>query len=229
MVTGRRPRPGLIHVLGWILFFATWIVLAVYPFLAPLSGEEQFVIPPGMLNDPNMVAVAIVGSWFSLMIAAVFAWRARLSGLDVGFRKLPIRQTLGWSGGTVVGLVAVWLIASGVFGERLDVVEPLTQRPSGLNHWLLWLGLAVSAGFCEEFVVRGYGTGFLIRCGMNRWVAAVATSLIFGVLHIYEGPHAVVIIAVWGLLFAIPFVKTGSLWPGVVAHTVIDAIAPFLI
>jgi membrane protease YdiL (CAAX protease family) len=227
--TGERPRPAAIHMFGWFLFFAIWTVLAIYPFIAPLNGGEEYVIPPGLLNDPMMVAVAIVGSWFSFLIAAVLVWRSRLSGADVGFRRLPFRTIFRWSVGILTALIGVWIIVSAIFGDDLKVVEPLTQRPSGLYHWMLWMGLAVSAGFCEEFVVRGYGTGFLMRWGVNRWVAAVITSVLFGILHIYEGPHAMLVIAVWGLLFAIPFVKTGSIWPGVVAHTAIDAIAPFFV
>lgn len=224
-----RARPGGVHLLAWLLFFAVWIVLAIYPFIAPLNGGEEFVIPPGLLNDPSMVAVAIVTSWFSLMIAAILAWRARLSGADVGFIRLPGSRFLWWSGGTLASLFVVWIAVSIVFGDDLDVIEPLTQRPSGLYHWMLWMGLAVSAGFCEEFVVRGYGTGFLIRWGVNRWLAAIITSVIFGTLHIYEGSHAMFVIAVWGILFAVPFIKTGSLWPGVAAHTAIDAVAPFFV
>jgi membrane protease YdiL (CAAX protease family) len=223
------PRPPAIHMVGWFLFFAIWVVMAIYPFLAPLNGGEEFILPPGLLNDPAMVAVAIAGSWFTFFIAAFLAWRARLTGFDLGFVKLATGRLLWWSTGTLAALIGIWIVISALLGDNLDVVEPLTQQPSGIPHWLLWMGLAISAGFCEEFVVRGYGTGFLIRWGVNRWVAAVITSILFGILHIYEGPHAVLVIAIWGFLFAIPYVRTRSIWPGVVAHTAIDAIAPLFI
>ena len=51
-------------------------------------------------------------------------------------------------------------------------------------------------------------------------------SLYFGALHAYQGLAAVPVIAIWGFLFAYSYLKTGSLYPGMIAHTVVDGIAP---
>jgi membrane protease YdiL (CAAX protease family) len=228
-LAAKRERPRPVHLLAWLLFFTLWVVLAVFPFVGSLSRGEEYIVPPGMLNDPAVVVIAIAGSWFSFLIAALLAWRARLTLNDVGFRLFAHQRLLWWSAGTLAGLLTVWVLVSAFFGDKLEIVEPLTRRPSGLYHWLLWMLLALSAGFCEEFVVRGYGTGFLIRWGVNRWGAAVITSAIFGLLHIYQGSGAVLVIALWGFLFAIPYVKTGSLIPGIFAHTAVDAIAPLFL
>lgn len=224
-----RSGPGALSLFGWIMFFSIWIFLSVWPFIAPLNGQDEFVIPPGLLDDPVMVLIAIAGAWMSFVIAAFLAWRARLTRSDVGIIDLSPLKAILWSVGTLATLIGFWVVVSITLGERLDVVEALTQRPSGVGRWLLWISLAASAGICEEFVVRGYGIGLLKRMGANPWFGAILTSVIFGVLHIYQGPHAMVVIGVWGFLFAIPYVKSGSLLPGIIAHIAIDAIAPLFI
>ena len=136
---------------------------------------------------------------------------------------------MGWSLGTLGALFAVWISVGFLFGDNLEVIEALTRRPQGLHGWGLWIGLSMTAGICEEYIVRGYGIGFLRRWGINPWFAAVVTSVLFGALHFYQGLHAVYVIAVWGFVFAVPYLKTGSLLPGVIAHAAVDAVAPFFI
>lgn len=224
-----RPGPGPLSLAAWILFFGAHLMLAVLPFLGALGGEPGGQLQPGMLDDPRMVAAAILGSWVTFLVALVLVWRARLGARDVGWAGLPPRSLLAWTAGTLAALLVAWVAASLLFGEHLKIVEALTRRPEGLAHWLLWLGLALTAGFTEEFVMRGYGMGLLMRLGANRWVTAVGMSVLFGILHVYQGPHAVPLLALWGFLFAVPFVVTGSLWPGILAHALVDAVAPLFI
>ncbi len=222
-------RPGWVHILAWGLFFLTWCFLSIAPVLAPLLEGETAVIPPGMLNDPIVVVGAIVMGWVSFTIAILLSWKAGLSFRDLGIKKLPLPRLFAWSLLTLVAVFGFWFAVNLILGDRLEIIEPLTRRPSGVYHWTLWMVLALTAGISEEFVMRGYGIGFLTRLGINKWIGAVVISVIFGSLHLYEGSSAIFVIGVWGFLFAIPFLKTGSLLPGIIAHTAIDAVAPFFI
>ncbi len=224
----KPPPPSPWHLVGWVAYFGSFLLLAAAPLFPPLGGEE-FVLPPGILDDPAMVAVAIASTWISFAVAALLAWKARLSFRDLGLVGLPWRVLLVWAFVIVSLLLASVALAELVFGDRLHVVEPLTRRPQGLAHWLLWLALAASAGFCEEFFVRGYGIGLLARFGVPAWAGLVLTSAIFGVLHVYEGAHAVLVIGVWGFLFGLSLLKTGSLVPAMIAHFVVDAVAPLFV
>jgi membrane protease YdiL (CAAX protease family) len=211
-----------------VAYFGAFGLLAVAPVFPPLGGDD-FVLPPGILDDPDMLLWAVAGTWFAFAIAAVLAWGARLTPRDLGLAPLAWGPFLGWTAVLLSALFASATLAELLFGESLRVVEPLTRRPSGLAHWLLWLGLAASAGFCEEFFMRGYGMGLLARAGAPGWVGLTLTSAIFGLLHLYEGPHAVAIIGLWGLLFGVSFQRTGSLLPAMTAHFAVDAVAPLFL
>jgi membrane protease YdiL (CAAX protease family) len=223
------PRPTAWGWIGWILYFGATLVLSAAPYLGILLGNKDLVPGPGSLNDPRMVAYSILGSWIGLVIAIFLAWSAGLSRRELGWVGLPPKRLAAWTTFTFAGLAVTGIVPSLLFGERLGIIEPLTRQPQGLAHWLLWIGLATTAGVSEEFSLRGYAIGFLRRAGVNPWTAAITMSIFFGLLHGYEGVAAVPVIAIWGMLFAYSFLKTGSLLPGVLAHVLVDAIAPLLV
>lgn len=223
-----RPRPSFWHLLAWAGYFGSFLLISFAPLFPPLS-DGSFVVPPGILNDPSVLVIAITSSWISLGVAVFLGWRAGLTLADVGLVRRPLGETVAWTLVALSLLLATVVLAELVLGDRLHVVEPLTRRPSGFGHWMLWLGLSASAGFCEELFMRGYGIGLLRRFAVPKEVALVLTAGIFGCLHLYEGPFAVLVIGIWGLLFGYIFVRTGSLWPAILAHFVVDAVAPFFI
>jgi membrane protease YdiL (CAAX protease family) len=55
--------------------------------------------------------------------------------------------------------------------------------------------------------------------------AAVITSVMFGVVHGYQGVLGVLRTGVMGGVLAWGFISSGSLWPVMIAHTLIDLIA----
>jgi len=98
------------------------------------------------------------------------------------------------------------------------------------NRWLLalWLGPVVWIGVaaCEElsrvFVLdriwkRWPGTG-------GRWTAIVLSSVMFGIVHIYQGISNVVGVAWMGLLYALVYLRLGRVWPLIVGHALFDSV-----
>lgn len=224
------PRgPGFLSLAAWILFFGGNLAIAYAPFLAVPGGDATTVLQPGLLDDPRMVAATILVSWLTFLVAAGLVWRARLTRADVGWTGLRARALIGWTALTVAAVVGTWTAASLIFGEHLKIIEALTHQPRGPAGWSLWWGLAATAGITEEYSMRGYGIGLLRRLGANPWAAAVALSIIFGALHVYEGLHAVPLLAIWGFLFALPYLRTGSLLPGMLAHAIVNGAGPLLL
>jgi membrane protease YdiL (CAAX protease family) len=217
-------RPGPIAWLFWVLFFTGTFLLDSAPYLLKTQPIE-----PGMLDDPRMIVYSILGIWVSLPIVLFLAWRSGLTKRDMGLVRLPTRKLVIWTTGIFAALMLTGLVPSMIWGEKLSVVEPITHPPQDFGRWMLWIGLAASAGLIEEITMRGYGVGFLLRAGANRWGAAIGMALYFGLLHVYEGAAAVPVIAIWGFLFAYSYLETGSVLPGIIAHTVVDAIAPLLV
>jgi len=84
--------------------------------------------------------------------------------------------------------------------------------------------LSVAAGFGEEIAYRGYAMTVLTPV-LGVGGAAVLTSTVFGVLHGYQGSLGILRTGVMGGVLAWGFLASGSLWPAVISHTVIDLAA----
>lgn len=85
----------------------------------------------------------------------------------------------------------------------------------------------VIAGFCEEVAYRGWIlTRFaeLGRYSRGAWAgAALASSVLFGLIHAYQGVSGMISVGLSGLLFAGVYFATGkNLWAPIVAHAVMD-------
>jgi hypothetical protein len=83
---------------------------------------------------------------------------------------------------------------------------------------LLWIALSIAAGFCEEFVFRGYFLRQFSSLGAGAGLGVLASSLLFGVSHGYEGVAGMIAITVYGALFCVLVFMRRSLRPGMMAH-----------
>ena len=84
---------------------------------------------------------------------------------------------------------------------------------------------ALANGFGEELVVVAYLCTRLRQLGWKPWQSIAASSLLRGSYHLYQGISAGVGNIVMGVVFAFYFHKTGKVWPLVLAHFLIDAVA----
>lgn len=83
---------------------------------------------------------------------------------------------------------------------------------------LVWVGLAVSVGFSEEVVYRGYlQTQLAAFTGRASW-AWVLQALLFGLAHGEQGPSAMVRLAVYGLALGALARFRQSLLPCILCH-----------
>lgn len=105
----------------------------------------------------------------------------------------------------------------------------LTVSPSSLPDvwWRIpvLLGSAAQNGIAEEVVVAGYLLTRLRELGWNDNRALLASALLRGSYHLYQGLGGFVGNVAMGLLFGRIFQRTGRVLPLVVAHALIDAVA----
>jgi hypothetical protein len=85
--------------------------------------------------------------------------------------------------------------------------------------------LSVTAGLAEELVFRGFLIEFLGGWCGNLWVAVVLSSILFGLLHGYQGLSGVLRTGFLGLGLAALYVWRDSLLPVMVAHFAYDVVA----
>ena len=115
-------------------------------------------------------------------------------------------------------LWAVWigLMNDHLLGGGINAAQGLLPR--GILESLVWIPVALSAGFCEEIAFRGYlQKQFQAITGSAGW-AVLFQAIIFGIGHLYEGLSAVGRIMLFGALFGLLAVWRKSLRPGMIAH-----------
>jgi membrane protease YdiL (CAAX protease family) len=123
--------------------------------------------------------------------------------------------------GLVVTLGFKWVSMRLGLGED-PILRALIPRSRG-EKWA-FAGLSVCAGFGEEIAYRGYVLAMLVPL-LGPALAVAVSSLVFGVLHTYQGPQGILRTAVMGAVMAGGFLATGSLWPAILAHTLFDVLA----
>lgn len=149
-------------------------------------------------------------------------------------KRVPLAEVLGFRRGwralgeDVGAAVVFWLMALAVLavvGVLLRLTHASTPEktlaalaPQNLEQLLLWIALSSSAGFAEEFAFRGYFLRQFASVRHQLWLGVVASSLIFGLSHAYEGWAGVIAITVYGALFCVLAIVRNSIRPGMIAH-----------
>ena len=96
------------------------------------------------------------------------------------------------------------------------MLSPRTRFEMG---W--FVALSLTAGFCEEFIFRGYLI-WVFRPVLGLWGAAAFSVVVFALAHAYQGAKGILSTGFIGLLFTLVVLITGSLWPAIALHALLD-------
>jgi membrane protease YdiL (CAAX protease family) len=86
------------------------------------------------------------------------------------------------------------------------------------------LGASIVKAIFEEVLVCGY----VVQSLRGKFGIAFAVNVSIALrlsFHLYQGPGAFLAFALLGLAFTFFYVRTGRLWPLIVAHALLEAIA----
>lgn len=103
--------------------------------------------------------------------------------------------------------------------------------PANAVDYTHFIFLALTAGICEEIVFRGYFINYFqwwFEDWSNQKLAFALVILLpaisFGITHLYQGWKAVLKIVAMAVLFGAFFLMTGTLWPIMIIHVVVDLV-----
>jgi uncharacterized protein len=173
-----------------------------------------------------------------LHLASVFqllAWGALglylLWRSGIGPRQLGLGRP-AWRGDVLGGLGLAALIGLPGLGfyllARLLGLSAHVEPAELYDTWWripVLLGLAFANGWAEEIIVVGFLLTRLRELGRTPMAALVISSLLRGAYHLYQGYSAGLGNVVMGLVFGYVYLRTGRLWPLIIAHALIDAVA----
>jgi len=201
-----------------------------------------------VLSSLQSKAVGFGGSHIK-RYAVTLAWEwvlALLVWWGLHLRRTPLREVLGrrrsgareWALDFGVALL-FWIVAMVLLGAiatllRLFHLAPpqkaiIALAPQNLAEVLVWIALCCTAGFVEEFAFRGYLLQQFASIRGDIWIGVVASSLLFGCSHGYEGIGGMIAITAYGAMFCLLATRRRSLRAGMIAHAWHDSFTGILL
>lgn len=127
------------------------------------------------------------------MLIIFFLKRQNLTLKDLGY-SLNTTKTIYFVGSyLILGLVIYFFGESGLQVTSFNSsggANSLLPVTSGQR--FIWIFACFSAGFCEEFIYRGFALNGLISKGMSKWLALPVSAVSFTLMH---GPGTVLFIS----------------------------------
>jgi len=183
------------------------------------------------LPDPQALPFAYIESAYifeSVAFGALglhFMWRSgepleefgivRPSRWDIPAGILVMTACWSTSGLAIDPFLLRFLPDASTYDERISLLFPRPQSPA--EYGLLAISCA-AVGLQEEIIYRGYLLPRLARLTGSDGAGLLIGTLIFALVHIYQGPHGVIHAAWFGLATGALFLVIRRIWPLALAH-----------
>ena len=171
---------------------------------------------------------AIAGAWPLVAVgAALWIWHGR-SWASFGF-TVPDGWRLWTASALVLLLAAYFALTVASLALSSEARASVRQQFGALSDILphtrmemnLWGGVSLSAGFCEEFLYRGYFI-WVFSPWLGWWGAAALSLPFFAIPHIYQGWGGVLRTGIFGAIYTLLVAVFDSLWPAIALHVLFD-------
>ncbi len=202
-----------------LLAFGLFSVASVRALFGPLTGRAA------LLFDDHRVWTLMV---YQLSVAPVIIyilWERGWKWLDFSVTVTPrgVLQGLGLAAAAYTLSSAALILTSTV--ATASAAPALAAAPMATGFFAMWgmLFASVVKALFEEILVCGY----VIQSLRGRFGVALAVNASIALrmsFHLYQGPGAFLTFAVFGLVFTLFYIRTGRLWPLIVAHALLEAV-----
>lgn len=202
-----------------LLAFGLFSVASVRALFGPLSGRAA------LLFDDHRVWTLLI---YQLSVAPVIMyilWERGWKWLDFSVSITPrgALQGLGLAIAAFSLSKAALMMTATV--ANASVAPALAVAPAAGGAFAMggMLFAAIVKALFEEILVCGY----VIQSLRGRFGVALAVNASIAIrmsFHLYQGPGAFLSFAVFGLIFSLFYIRTGRLWPLIVAHALLAAL-----
>jgi membrane protease YdiL (CAAX protease family) len=206
-------------VLVVLLAFGLFSVASVRALFGPLTGRAA------LLFDDHRVWTLLI---YQLSVAPVIMyilWERGWKWPDFSVKVTPrgVLQGFGVAIAAFCLSKAALLTTATVASASVAPAVVAVPAAGGVLAMGGMLFAAIVKALFEEILVCGY----VIQSLRGRFGIALAVNASIALrmsFHLYQGPAAFLSFAVFGLLFTLFYIRTGRLWPLIVAHALIEAI-----
>jgi membrane protease YdiL (CAAX protease family) len=193
--------------------------LVVYAVLSTVYISAWFVYtrhhgapPPQLILESILIMLppsewAVVLGWWLIQrrrtgFVDLYGLRSASPAIDVA---VGLALGAAWVGMYGLGDVVAW---ADMF--RLNLAKLSSLPMSG------------TAGFCEEFLFRGFLFAIIAQAGGGWKSKLLWSSVAFSLLHVLWGPWGMAWTFILGATFGVVTLWRRNVWPAVIAHTVLN-------
>lgn len=180
------------------------------------------------LNKPMSDALWLDYSLQLCSALVLIGWGALamflLAGDSIRLPKLRRKDLLTGAGmAAIIGIPGLAFYFGALhFGLTKEVIPSGFESYWGIPVLLLW---AFANAFGEEVVVVGWLMTRLKQLGLPVWGVVACSAVLRGSYHLYQGVSAGFGNIVMGLVYGWFFHRYGRIWPLILGHFLIDAVA----
>jgi membrane protease YdiL (CAAX protease family) len=235
---GRRQRANLWWQIGIVLGVslgqsAVYSILDIVQLLAaptPLKDQSTALNPSQSTAQWLDFTYQVLDIAFDLVpvaLAIYLLWQPARSG----FRRIgldwsrPRRDTAG--GALLFLAIGVPGLALYAVGRLVGITVQVQASPLDTYWWTVPVLIlsAVRAGLQEEVIMIGFLFARLKQLGWNSWWIILASALVRGSYHLYQGIGPFFGNAAMGIVFGWCYRRWGRTTPLVVAHSLLDIVS----
>ena len=202
---------------GW-----TALLIGMLPAFAVVQAKAAAGLQE--LPPRSKIYISTIASlWVLAFTTALVASYSGISPRLLGVVALPWVPFAIWFLFGLLGAGAI-ILAFRAFGigetQMIHHMIPVTKGEK-----LLYVGVSLSAGICEELVFRGFLIATLTVATGSVSMAIIVSAVVFGIAHAHQDAAGALRAGLLALVLSIPLLMSGSLYPGIAAHAAIDLLA----
>jgi DivIVA domain-containing protein len=238
-------RPAAVIVIGTATALAGGAAIAstilVFALLAvqPIAGWHRYrrliyLVRRDRTARARHYVGGMISAWSYIPVIALIGAVADRGPKSIGLTTHAVDASAAAASWTWIITAAVTLVISILILRRAGpkLIARLRRQlrrlapllPHTPRERVLFAGVAVTAGICEEVLYRGFGISYLrwLDPGISHAGIIMIIGAAFGLAHLYQGPRNVVLTGLAGAWLTWITLYTGTLLPAIVLHFLVD-------
>ena len=210
------------------------LIGVVFPFFSLFQRSSGIKLPKFTSRQKKSLYISnSIVMWIPTSII-LFEWWIKQRSFDSYWFGAPVFPESVWAYIGIFFLIFVIETGSGIISRekikeaRENFQESTPFMPTKVAELPLFSVMAFTAGFTEEVIFRAFCMHYLyatLPLSPNTfYIIIIVPAVIFAIVHLYQGPEAVVKILAFGLLFGFIYFYSQSLWLVIALHFIVDMI-----
>ncbi len=162
----------------------------------------------------------MVALWGLAFLTAIVASASGINPRLMGVTEISWQPFLLWTVASVAAIGAIVLVFKAFGIRETRLLQHLIPQTAGEK--LVFVGVSLTAGICEEFVFRGFLLAALHVATGSLPLATILSAGAFGIAHAHQDGTGALRATLLALVLSVPLLMTGSLYPGIAAHALVD-------